>query len=208
MEDCCRQVRRTDQQDHLRFGADIGPVWGYTDDNPKFTYFKEQGFDIFCNVDGNIGWTEFGPNYVRTGRVALDGVSMYDLRVAMLAADESFPEMLSVSSVDGGAKENFRYVSALDYEKVDSYFLSYAKDGAGYEIVVISLKDPSDSGEAVKSLKDHLEARINLYRNYSPADVSLAQSALVGNDGRYAYLIMCSDTGAVKAAMADILHGR
>ena len=51
---------------------------GYTADNAKFTYFKEQGFDIFCNVDGNIGWTEFGPNYVRTGRVALDGVSMYN----------------------------------------------------------------------------------------------------------------------------------
>ncbi len=60
------------------FGADIGPVMGYTADNPKFTYFKEQGFDIFCNVDGNIGWTEFGTNYVRTGRVALDGVSMYN----------------------------------------------------------------------------------------------------------------------------------
>ena len=60
------------------FGADIGPVMGYTADNAKFTYFKEQGFDIFCNVDGNIGWTEFGPNYVRTGRVALDGVSMYN----------------------------------------------------------------------------------------------------------------------------------
>ncbi len=60
------------------FGADIGPVMGYTADNPKFTYFKDQGFDIFCNVDGNIGWTEFGTNYVRTGRVALDGVSMYN----------------------------------------------------------------------------------------------------------------------------------
>ncbi|MDO4805020.1 MAG: polysaccharide deacetylase family protein [Lachnospiraceae bacterium] len=60
------------------FGADIGPVMGYTADNQKFTYFKSQGFDIFCNVDGNIGWTEFGTNYVRTGRVALDGVSMYN----------------------------------------------------------------------------------------------------------------------------------
>ncbi|MCR5293764.1 MAG: hypothetical protein K6E30_01135 [Lachnospiraceae bacterium] len=60
------------------FGADIGPVGGYTENNEKFMYYKEQGFDIFCNVDGNIGWTEFGSNYVRTGRVALDGVSMYN----------------------------------------------------------------------------------------------------------------------------------
>ncbi len=60
------------------FGADIGPVGGYTSDNAKYMYYKEQGFDIFCNVDGNIGWTEFGSQFVRTGRVALDGVSMYN----------------------------------------------------------------------------------------------------------------------------------
>lgn len=59
------------------FGGDIGTVGGYTADNPKFTYFKSAGYNIFCNVDGNIGWTEFGSNYMRTGRVALDGFTMY-----------------------------------------------------------------------------------------------------------------------------------
>jgi hypothetical protein len=59
------------------FGGDIGYVGGYTDDNEKYQYFKSQGYNIFCNVDGNIGWTEFGPTYMRTGRVALDGFTMY-----------------------------------------------------------------------------------------------------------------------------------
>ncbi len=59
------------------FGCDIGPVNGYTSANDKYTYFKSQGYNIFCNVDGNIGWTEFGPQYMRTGRVPLDGFSMY-----------------------------------------------------------------------------------------------------------------------------------
>lgn len=59
------------------FGADIGPAGGYTADNEKYQYFKGQGFNIFCNVDGNIGWTEFGDTYMRTGRVALDGFTMY-----------------------------------------------------------------------------------------------------------------------------------
>ncbi len=59
------------------FGADIGNVGGYTADNPKFQYFKSEGFNIFCNVDGNIGWTEFGDTFMRTGRVALDGFTMY-----------------------------------------------------------------------------------------------------------------------------------
>ena len=31
----------------------------------------------YCNVDGNIGWTEFGDTFMRTGRVALDGFTMY-----------------------------------------------------------------------------------------------------------------------------------
>ncbi len=59
------------------FGADIGIVGAYTADNAKFRYFKDQGYNIFCNVDGNIGWTEFGDTFMRTGRVALDGFTMY-----------------------------------------------------------------------------------------------------------------------------------
>ena len=59
------------------FGADIGGVGDYTANNAKFQYFKGQGMNIFCNVDGNIGWTEFGDLYMRTGRVALDGFTMY-----------------------------------------------------------------------------------------------------------------------------------
>lgn len=59
------------------FGADIGFVGEYTENNAKFRYFKSQGMNIFCNVDGNIGWTEFGDTFMRTGRVALDGFTMY-----------------------------------------------------------------------------------------------------------------------------------
>lgn len=59
------------------FGGDIGVVNSYTSENEKFQYFKSQGYCIYCNVDGNIGWTEFGPDYMRTGRVALDGFTMY-----------------------------------------------------------------------------------------------------------------------------------
>ena len=68
------------------FGADIGGVGGYTADNAKFQYFKGQGFNIFCNVDGNIGWTEFGDTFMRTGRVALDGFTMYQAMTDSAAA--------------------------------------------------------------------------------------------------------------------------
>ena len=35
------------------FGADIGDWQPYTSDNPYFTYLKEKGFNIFCNVDSS-----------------------------------------------------------------------------------------------------------------------------------------------------------
>lgn len=68
------------------FGADIGYLGEYTPNNAKFQYFKGQGFNIFCNVDGNIGWTEFGDTFMRTGRVALDGFTMYQAMTDYAAA--------------------------------------------------------------------------------------------------------------------------
>ncbi|MBP3879220.1 MAG: hypothetical protein J6D46_02780, partial [Lachnospiraceae bacterium] len=58
--------------------------------NDKYMYYKSQGFTIFCNVDGNIGWTEFGDQYVRTGRVALDGVSMYNAMTPGTPSHETY----------------------------------------------------------------------------------------------------------------------
>ena len=59
------------------FGADIGDWQPYTSDNEFFTYFKEKGFNIFCNVDSSQYWVQFGPNYMRQGRRNLDGYRMY-----------------------------------------------------------------------------------------------------------------------------------
>jgi len=130
---------------------------------------------------------------------------MYDLRTAMLAADASLPDMLSVSSADESAKNSFLYLSDLEYEKVDGYFLSYAKDGSAYEIAVIAVKDVSDAAAAKLSLERHLDGRINLYKNYSPENLPLAEAAEVGSSGRYVYLIMCTDRDAVKSAMESII---
>ena len=130
---------------------------------------------------------------------------MYDLRVAMTGAAGELPEMLSVSSADDSAKDNFLYLSGLDYDKVDAYFLSYAKDGSAYEIAVIAVKDIADAPEAEQSLESHLDGRKNLYKNYSPENLPLAEAAEIGTNGRYVYLIMCSDVKAVRAAMEETI---
>ena len=59
------------------FGADIGGAGSYTMDNPKYAYYKSEGFDFFCNCDGTWGWTQIASDYVRTGRFAIDGFTLY-----------------------------------------------------------------------------------------------------------------------------------
>ena len=83
------------------FGGDIGYVGGYTADNEKYQYFKSQGYSIFCNVDGNIGWTEFGSEYMRTGRVALDGFTMYQAMTEDAASHGTYAKDYEVLGISG-----------------------------------------------------------------------------------------------------------
>ena len=83
------------------FGADIGHVGEYTADNQKFQYFKNQGYNIFCNVDGNIGWTEFGDTFMRTGRVALDGFTMYQAMTETAAVHSVYAKDYEVLGISG-----------------------------------------------------------------------------------------------------------
>ena len=59
------------------FGADIGNWEEYSDDNPKFAYYKSQGYNYFCNVDSNQYWVQITSRYFRQGRRNLDGYRMY-----------------------------------------------------------------------------------------------------------------------------------
>ncbi|MDO4476071.1 MAG: polysaccharide deacetylase [Lachnospiraceae bacterium] len=60
------------------FGADINDWTPYTMNNEFFAYLKQQGFSIYCNVDGSQkAWVQFGDDYMRQGRRNLDGYRMY-----------------------------------------------------------------------------------------------------------------------------------
>lgn len=139
-------------------------------------------------------------------KVSSDTVSMYDLRVAMEAADDSLPTMLNASSTEDSAKENFAYFSDLEYDKVDSYFLSYSEDGSkADEIAVIAVKDPADVQEAKKSLEEHKEERYKLLEQYEPEQTRRIEEGLVFTSGQYAVLVICDDSSAVKAAFQEIV---
>lgn len=59
-------------------GNDIGDWQDYSADNEKFQYFKSVGYNYFCNVDGSVPyWVQIRDNYVRQGRINLDGYMLY-----------------------------------------------------------------------------------------------------------------------------------
>ena len=130
-------------------------------------------------------------------------VSMYDLRVEMLSAAGKLPDMLSASSSDDNAKSSFSYISDMDYDKVEAYFVSYANELASYEIAV---KDASDVSVAADSLKQHAQNRVDFYRSYGVSEVPRAENALVFTDGRYAVLIMTDSNSAVRSAFEDFVN--
>ena len=131
------------------------------------------------------------------GTKTSDTVSMYDLRQTMEAADKSLPEMLNASSADENAADQFAYISDLDYDKVDSFFLSYAKEGTADEIAVVAV---NDIDEAKQSLETHRQNRRKLLDQYEPEEVKRIDDGLVFAKDQYAVLIICDDASAVKAA--------
>ncbi len=65
-------------------GNDIGDWRDYSADNEKFNYFKSAGYNFFCNVDGSVPyWIQIRENYVRQGRINLDGYMLYKAKQGM-----------------------------------------------------------------------------------------------------------------------------
>ena len=134
-------------------------------------------------------------------------VSMFDLQKAMIAAAD-FKEMNYVSSSDDGAGDLFTYLSDMDYSKVEQFFLSYAKDGKGNadEVAVVRVKTKADLDEAVKSLENHLQKRIQLYRTYDPTQSEKIEKGIVFSQDDLAILIVSDDNAAVKSACIEYLN--
>lgn len=117
---------------------------------------------------------------------------------AMMEVDTTLPEMVTRSSSEAEAKDNFFYLSDLDYGKVDSYFYAYADAGTAEEIAVVKLKNKSDAAAMMDSLHKHVEARQGTFEEYDPEQVPLTESAVITNEGRYVVLIVSKKNGLVQ----------
>ena len=135
------------------------------------------------------------------GKTPAANVSLFDLKEPMLAA-ASFSDMAYVSSSDTQAEPYLSTVSEIDYEKVDAFSITYAKDGKGNgdEIVVIRVKDKADVAEALLTLQNHLKTRQSLYATYDPTQSEKVGKGITFSTDSYAVLIVSDDNAAVKAA--------
>lgn len=132
-------------------------------------------------------------------------VSMYDLQKAMIESDTSLPEMLTANYSDADAETNFSYLSSIDYDKVEGYFLAYASDGTAYEIAVICLKSEADIPLCKASLEAHRDERVRVYQNYKPTEASKAKNADIVSSGRYVALIMSDNIETVKNCFTEFV---
>ncbi len=104
----------------------------------------------------------------------------------------------------GDAEDLFTNISDLDYKKVDSFFVSYAKEGGkADEIAVIAVKDSADTEEAKKSLEAHKENRRKLLDQYEPEEVSRIKDGVIFTSGQYAVFIVSEKSDAVRKAFEE-----
>ena len=139
---------------------------------------------------------------------AFETVSMYDLSKAMEDAAQ-FEKMNYRSSADDAPQDAFSYISTMDYEKIDAFFITYASNKEtpnADEICVIAVKNADDVGEAEASLRAHREKRVAQYENYAPNQVEKVENALIFSHAQYAVLIISDDNAPVRQAFLDFVR--
>lgn len=130
-------------------------------------------------------------------------IDMTALCRALLDTDTTLPEMVVKTSDEEQAKDNFFYLSDLDYGKVDAYFYAYAGAGTAEEIAVIKLKNKSDAAALMDSLHKHVENRQGTFEEYDPEQVPLTEGAVITREGRYVALIVSRKNGLVQSTFQD-----
>lgn len=80
------------------FGADIGGASPYSPGNPKFDYFRRNGFRYFFPIDTSTPhWTQLEPSFYRQARINIDGITLNRSRESETVLHEFFDP---VSTID------------------------------------------------------------------------------------------------------------
>lgn len=127
-------------------------------------------------------------------------IDMDALNQAMLAADTTLPDMVTVTDKDDQAELNFGSFSDFEYDRVASYFYSYAKEGGSEEIAVVELKDAQDAAALMNTMQQHLQDRRGALESYAPDQLTLIDHAVIKQKGRYVAMIISPKSGLIQQA--------
>jgi hypothetical protein len=123
-----------------------------------------------------------------------------------IAADSSLPAMLTVDSSFDDAARQFAFISDVEYDLVDSFFLAYSESGLADEIVVVKMKDSADTASMQKSLEEHIDDRIKMFSSYQADQVSRVEKNSCYKNGEYVVLIICDGKNKVRKVIDNYIN--
>lgn len=135
-----------------------------------------------------------------------DKADMKALAEECIAADSSLPAMLTIDSDAADASRQFAYISNVDYDLVDSFFLAYSEAGLADEIAVIKMKDSADAKTMKKSLEEHIDDRIKLFTSYQADQVERVEKNSCYKNGEYVVLIICDGKNKVRKVIDNYIN--
>ncbi len=134
------------------------------------------------------GSEEGGEASVDTAKIGAD----------LLALDADMPEVETVTSASENADVSFAVLADFDYEKVDSFYYSYSKDGSPEEIAVIAVKEKGDIADLMKALQAHIDSRRGTFEQYTPEKVSMVENAILTYQGKVILYAVSKKNGAMQ----------
>ena len=135
-----------------------------------------------------------------------DKVDMKALAEECIAADSSLPAMLTVDSSFDDAARQFAFISDVEYDLVDSFFLAYSESGLADEIVVVKMKDSADTASMQKSLEEHIDDRIKMFSSYQADQVERVEKNSCYKNGEYVVLIICDGKNKVRKVIDNYIN--
>ncbi|MBQ5430120.1 MAG: DUF4358 domain-containing protein [Lachnospiraceae bacterium] len=135
------------------------------------------------------------------------GVDAVAVGKAMQKEATTFPKLKVITSQDKDADLNFTSLCDYKYDRVESFYYAYSKDGTAPEIAVISLKEASDAAGLMASLKDHVKNRKGTMQEYSPEQVEMVDNYILAHQGSAVTLVIGPQNAIVEKVFEKEVKG-
>ena len=131
------------------------------------------------------------------------GLTPQEMAEAIIASQSEVPALSSISSEEDDFSFYLSNYYQLDSEQAEDGVICYADGVEASEIAVLVLADEPAAAAAGDALTTYLERRAGDFAGYAPAQAALAENGIAVVHGRYAALLICTDTEAARTAFLN-----